>query len=210
MSNLFDTIGICPYTGLRSFTEEESLYFKGRDAQVDQLTALLEQNRFLMVTGASGEGKSSLTYAGLIPNARAGFFKAKYTNWVVADFRPERNPVTNMAQAMAEKLNSKPATVETELRRGFSSLIDLYTNSEFYTNEEDEQWKQLTETEKKDKRRKSANLLILVDQFEEFSPFRKICLYILYVPCVPIISGNVLRLEAYPNTLVFRSSLFRA
>src|SRR6185369_15686066 len=96
-----DEIHICPYTGLRSFTEEESLYFKGRDLQVDQITALLEQNRFLMVTGASGEGKSSLIYAGLVPNARAGFFKAKYTNWAVADFRPERSPVKNMAQAVA-------------------------------------------------------------------------------------------------------------
>ena len=48
---------ICPYTGLRSFTEEESLYFKGRDEQIDQVARLLEQNKFLMLTGASGEGK---------------------------------------------------------------------------------------------------------------------------------------------------------
>jgi len=159
---------ICPYTGLRSFTEEESLYFKGRDFQVDQITALLEQNKFLMVTGASGEGKSSLIYAGLIPNARAGFFKAKYTNWVVADFRPERNPLTNMAKAIADKFESNPATVETELKRGFSSLIDLYSNSDFYVDEEDDHWKSLTESVRKEKKRKAANLMILVDQFEEF------------------------------------------
>src|SRR5215470_2782810 len=112
---------ICPYTGLRSFSEEESLYFKGRDLQVDQITALLEQNKFLMVTGASGEGKSSLIYAGLIPNAKAGFFKAKYTNWVVADFRPERNPLKNMAEALAKTFGAKSTTVETELKRGYSS-----------------------------------------------------------------------------------------
>src|SRR5687768_18399595 len=123
---------ICPYPGLRSFTEEESLYFKGRDLQIDQISSLLEQNKFLMVTGASGEGKSSLIYAGLIPNARAGFFKAKYTNWVVADFRPERSPVTNMAASLAETFNTPDTTIETELRRGFSSLIDLYTNADYY------------------------------------------------------------------------------
>ncbi len=165
---MFDSQVICPYTGLRSFTEEESLYFKGRDLQVDQITALLEQNKFLMVTGASGEGKSSLIYAGLIPNARAGFFKAKYTNWVVADFRPERSPVKNMAEALAETFASKPSTIETELRRGFSSLIDLYTNSDFYIDEADDLWKQLAEPDKKDRKRKAANLMILVDQFEEF------------------------------------------
>ena len=159
---------ICPYTGLRSFTEEESLYFKGRDLQVDQITSLLEQNKFLMVTGASGEGKSSLIYAGLIPNARAGFFKAKYTNWVVADFRPERSPIHNMADALAKTFDSKTATIETELRRGYSSLIDLYTNADFYIDEAAEQWEQLSDPEKKDRKRKAANLMILVDQFEEF------------------------------------------
>lgn len=158
----------CPYTGLRSFTEEESLYFKGRDEQIDKVAKLLEQNKFLMLTGASGEGKSSLIYAGLIPNARAGFFKAKYTNWVVSDFRPERTPVKNMATAVAETFGSQSATIETELRRGYSSLIDLYVNSSFYTDENDEAWKGLTDGERKSKTRSAANLLIIVDQFEEF------------------------------------------
>ena len=135
---MIDQLTICPYTGLRSFTEEESLYFKGRDLQIDQIAALLEQNKFLMVTGASGEGKSSLIYAGLIPNARAGFFKAKYTNWVVADFRPERSPVHNMSAALARTFDTRTSTIETELRRGFSSLIDLYTNSDFYVDESDD------------------------------------------------------------------------
>lgn len=163
-----DATPICPYTGLRSFTEEESLYFKGRDQQVDQITELLEQNKFLMVTGASGDGKSSLIYAGLVPNARAGFFKSKFTNWVVVDFRPERSPVTNMARSLGEKLGRQPDTIETELRRGFSSLIDLYTNSEFYVDEEDEYWRSFSPEQQRDKKRKAANLMILVDQFEEF------------------------------------------
>ena len=83
-----DSFNKFPYTGLRSFTEEESLYLKGRDEQIDQICQLLEKNKFLMITGASGEGKSSLVYAGLIPNAMACFFKAKYYNWIVVDFRP--------------------------------------------------------------------------------------------------------------------------
>ncbi len=159
---------ICPYTGLRSFTEEESLYFKGRDEQIDQVAKLLERNKFVMLTGASGEGKSSLIYAGLIPNSRAGFFKAKYTNWIVTDFRPERTPVKNMASAVAETFAIPTSTAETELKRGFSSLIDLYVNSEFYTNENDDDWKSLSDVDKKNKTRAAANLLIIVDQFEEF------------------------------------------
>jgi energy-coupling factor transporter ATP-binding protein EcfA2 len=165
---MFDQQPICPYTGLRSFTEEESLYFKGRDLQIDQVTALLEKNRFLMLTGASGEGKSSLIYAGLVPNARAGFFKAKYSNWVIADFRPERSPVTNLADAIGTKFDINPSTAETELRRGYSSLIDLYTNSDFYIDEESDQWENASDDAKKEKKRSAANLLIIADQFEEF------------------------------------------
>ncbi|HEY5690196.1 MAG TPA: hypothetical protein VIS49_01965, partial [Cyclobacteriaceae bacterium] len=163
-----DTNLVCPYTGLRSFTEEESLYFKGRDSQVDQIVELLEHNKFLMVTGASGEGKSSLVYGGLIPNARAGFFKAQYTNWVVADFRPERSPVENMSKALAKVFDQQATTIETELKRGFSSLVDLYTNSDYYHDEADTQWNSLPDSEKKSLKRKGANLLVLVDQFEEF------------------------------------------
>ncbi|HYC39489.1 MAG TPA: hypothetical protein VEB63_03300 [Chitinophagaceae bacterium] len=165
---MIDEQTICPYTGLRSFTEEESLYFKGRDLQIDQVTSLLEQNKFLMLTGASGEGKSSLIYAGLVPNARAGFFKAKYANWVVADFRPERNPVQNMAASLAHAFDILPATVETELRRGYSSLVDLYTSSDFFVDENDEAWRGLDEEEKRKRNRKAANLMLIVDQFEEF------------------------------------------
>jgi hypothetical protein len=163
-----DLSNACPYPGLRSFTEEESLYFKGRDLQVDQITALLEQNKFLMVTGASGEGKSSLIYAGLIPNARAGFFKARYSNWLVAAFRPERTPLHNMSVSLATQFNQRPSTIETELKRGFSSLIDLYTNSSFFIGEEDDSLMGLSDNEQKDRKRKAANLLVLVDQFEEF------------------------------------------
>src|SRR5579862_8404777 len=158
---------ICPYPGLRSFTEEESLYFKGRDLQVDQIASLLEQNKFLMVTGASGEGKSSLIYGGLIPNARAGFFRARFSKWIVVSFRPERSPISNLSGSLATQFNQQKATVETELRRGFSSLIDLYTNSGFYVAD-DEEGRQTGEFGNNESWRRAANLLILVDQFEEF------------------------------------------
>jgi len=74
---------ICPYPGLRPFNEEESIFFKGREQQVERLVKRLEEKKFLMVNGASGDGKSSLIYAGVIPYAKAGFFKAKYNYWIL-------------------------------------------------------------------------------------------------------------------------------
>ena len=166
---MFDDSIICPYSGLRSFSEEESIFFKGRDKQIDQITSLLEKNKFLMVTGASGEGKSSLVYAGMIPNARAGFFKAKYNNWQVVDFRPERTPLINLSKAIASKLNyDSHETVETELHRGYSALVELYKNSNWYYDEKDTNWQSKSDDDKVASKRQSANLLIIVDQFEEF------------------------------------------
>jgi len=166
---LFDDFNICPYTGLRSFTEEESIYFKGRDEHIQQATAQLEKNKFLMLTGASGDGKSSIVYAGIIPNARAGFLKATYSNWYIADFRPERTPFQNLCKKIAKALKiDNTATVESELQHGFSALVDLYKSSPLYIDTSTAEYQHASEEERKKMQHSSANLMILVDQFEEF------------------------------------------
>ena len=162
---MFDAEPICPYTGLRSFTEEESLYFKGREDDIDRATEQLQRNKFLMLTGASGDGKSSLIYAGIIPNARAGFLKSKYTQWCVADFRPERTPFHNLCKAIAGQLDiSNPYTVHTELNHGFSAIIDLYKNSKRHLDIQSIAWKSSDDAGKAALKRDAANLIILVDQ----------------------------------------------
>ncbi len=166
---MFEDFQICPYTGLRSFTEEESLYFKGREDHIVSATEQLQRNKFLMLTGASGDGKSSLVYAGIIPNARAGFLKSKYTQWCVADFRPERTPFHNLCKALAAQLEiAHVHTVESELHHGFSALVDLYRNSKRFVDTESVAWQQADESGKAALKREAANLIILVDQFEEF------------------------------------------
>jgi hypothetical protein len=166
---MFNPQDTFPYIGLRPFSEEDSLYFKGRDEQILQLSALLEANKFLMVTGASGDGKSSLVYSGLVPNARAGFFRAAYTNWVVADFRPERSPLLNLSKSVSRNLGiGNEESVEMELRRGFSSLVDIYKSSSLYIDEQRDTWLLSDAERREDLQRRAANLLIIADQFEEF------------------------------------------
>lgn len=166
---MFETFPSCPYTGLRSFTEEESIYFKGRDEDIDLATAQLQRNKFLMLTGASGDGKSSLIYAGIIPNARAGFLKAQYSRWCVADFRPERSPFLNLCETVARQLDIPAVeTVQAELSHGFSALADLYKNSKRYADTESIAWQEADQAKRSAIKRDAANLLILVDQFEEF------------------------------------------
>ncbi|MBF9140896.1 nSTAND1 domain-containing NTPase [Hymenobacter properus] len=161
---------VCPYTGLRTFTEEEAVYFRGREAHIGRCVELLADQHFVMITGASGDGKSSLVYAGLLPEIRAGFFRAKYSNWTVCTFRPERQPLRQMARAVAAslRLTASSEAIESELAQGFSALVELYQNSSLVPLVPLPEQPEPTEAERRRQRNESANLLIVVDQFEEF------------------------------------------
>ena len=148
--------GICPYPGLRPFTEEESIFFKGRDMHIRQIVKLLEENKMAFITGASGDGKSSMVYAGVIPYIRAGFFKAKFNSWLIYDFKPQRNPLASLAQSAASETNISYDDTIRELQRGFSALVDIYTQSEYYVDDDTPE-----------AANRGKNLLIIADQFEE-------------------------------------------
>ncbi|MBR4677447.1 MAG: hypothetical protein IKO99_05545 [Bacteroidales bacterium] len=143
--------GICPYPGLRPFTEEESIFFKGRDLHIRQIVKLLEENKMAFITGASGDGKSSMVYAGVVPYIRAGFFKADFNSWIIADFKPQRNPLASLAEALATQMNADYSDFLSELDNGFSSVVDLYKRHGFYAEDANQ----------------GKNLLIIADQFEE-------------------------------------------
>jgi len=159
---------IIPYPGLRPFTEEEAIFFKGRDQHIRQIITQLQERKIVIVTGASGDGKSSLIYAGVIPNARAGFFKAKFNNWIIADFRPERQPLRNLSNVLSQGLDMDTDDVYEELQFGFASLVNIYKQSKYYIDVDSNAWKNATEQERKEMRSNAANLMIISDQFEEF------------------------------------------
>ncbi len=159
---------ICPYPGLRPFNEEESIFFKGREEHIEKIIFQLQEKKFVMVTGASGDGKSSLIYAGLIPRSRAGFFKARFNNWLVVDFKPERAPLSNLALSLKNHLKLEDENeLEEELSYGFSSLVKIYKESKFYLDNDSADFINAGSDEKQNLKNKSANLLILIDQFEE-------------------------------------------
>ena len=57
-----------PFPGLRTLTVRDAPVFHGRDREVDLLMERIKNgSRFIAVIGASGSGKSSLVWAGLIP-----------------------------------------------------------------------------------------------------------------------------------------------
>lgn len=68
--------GSPPYPGLRYFDEADAERFFGRERIAARLASLLEERPMLVITGASGSGKSSLVRAGLIPALRSGRVRA--------------------------------------------------------------------------------------------------------------------------------------
>jgi len=134
-----------PFPGLRSFTDQDAQVFFGRGREVDRLVQILADSasRFIGVIGASGSGKSSLVWAGLIPRlfgqpAPGGSYKSRIgalpgsQDWLWARCTPGEvgdNPFIALAVAfkdilqrhgqapreLAEKLEANPATL-TELR----------------------------------------------------------------------------------------------
>ena len=150
------TTTICPYPGLRPFTEEEAIFFKGRDLHIRQIVKLLETNKMAFITGASGDGKSSMVYAGVVPYIRAGFSRAKFNSWLVCDFKPQRNPLESLAASAAAEMRLDYDYTLRELKRGFSALVDLYMDSSFYDKDNSAA-----------AANRGKNLLIVADQFEE-------------------------------------------
>lgn len=61
-----------PWPGPVSYRTEDAAFFRGRSTEVEELAALVERGRSMVLFGASGLGKTSLIHAGLIPRLEPG------------------------------------------------------------------------------------------------------------------------------------------
>ncbi|MFC5954891.1 AAA family ATPase [Streptomyces pratens] len=113
-----------PYPGLDAYSEEEAAVYFGREAQAAELTRRLHASapgpadRFLLLTGASGSGKSSLVRAGVLPRLR----RRRWT--IVPTFSPGANPLHALAASLAVAGGGRESAgaVLRRLRHGPESL----------------------------------------------------------------------------------------
>jgi WD40 repeat protein len=98
-----------PYAGLRSFREQDSEWFFGRERLLEELVRRLERQRFMVVIGASGSGKSSLLRAGLVPRLR----RAAGTTVVV--LTPGARPLEECAVRLGAMAGLTPGALYEEL-----------------------------------------------------------------------------------------------
>ena len=140
----------CPYRGLSTFREQDERFFFGRETYVEQLDAALSTHPLIALIGASGSGKSSVVYAGLIPRLR------RQENWQILVFRPGEHPfhalVSEIMPLWQPDLHKGDALVEVKtvsdhIMRKRLSLHDVV----------DDMMQGNTDT----------RLLLVADQFEE-------------------------------------------
>jgi len=142
-----------PYPGIRSFDTGEGSLFFGREQQTYELIKVLTKSHFIVITGASGSGKSSLVKAGLIPE-----LKKISKNWSSIVFRPGNQPIGNMADALIDVFHESGIEnnalgsykdIEKIIKTDAIKLTDYFKKINFQNN-----------------------LLIYVDQFEEVFRYR--------------------------------------
>ena len=112
----------CPYQGLAPFETARSDVFFGRTRAVRDLLARLAprldgQGAVLLVSGASGVGKSSLLRAGLLPALADGDLPvAGSRNWPRLLLTPTTRPLRALAAAWAAAYGEDTVAVERRLR----------------------------------------------------------------------------------------------
>ncbi|MBS0504718.1 MAG: ATP-binding protein [Proteobacteria bacterium] len=87
-----------PFVGLAAFDINQSANFCGRDRAVQDLLQHVMNAPLVVVSGASGTGKSSLVRAGLTHALEIGPGTA---GWLVVVMTPGRDPVASLAAALA-------------------------------------------------------------------------------------------------------------
>ncbi len=100
--------GRCPYKGLEAFGEQDAEYFFGRESLIEELAARVSTSRAVVIAGPSGNGKSSLIRAGLIPALKRGAAPGS-ERWLYSTLTPGRDPLEQLALAIARLARSPAA-----------------------------------------------------------------------------------------------------
>jgi WD40 repeat protein len=158
-----------PFVGLRPFESEEAYLFFGRNEQSVELMKKLHRHRFIGVVGSSGCGKSSLIRAGLIPKLKAGCLIGERDHWVIAKMKPGDAPFLRLADGLVNCVASDAESgVMTSL---YYSMPSGPRTWELAQKIRIAETSAVIEYLKPKLENASANLLLLVDQFEEIINF---------------------------------------
>jgi WD40 repeat protein/energy-coupling factor transporter ATP-binding protein EcfA2 len=127
----------CPYRGMAKFRERDAACFFGREQFTDELVAAVKKKPLVTLVGASGSGKSSVLFAGLIPKLK-GEHNSSSPPFAIA-FRPRSNPFGSLAIALAplwklkksQELEEELREAEYVLSQRIESLVRQNTKTQY-------------------------------------------------------------------------------
>lgn len=145
-----------PFPGLQPFQRGQEHLFFGRENQTDELVDRLQKTHFLAVVGSSGCGKSSLVQCGLLNALRIGLMSESGTTWRIVSCRPAGQPMKSLATALAE-----PGVLFEKYDSKTMKLVDIIDATLHMST------RGISDVFELSKQKPTANLLVVVDQFEE-------------------------------------------
>jgi len=165
------TVTGSPYRGLAAFEEQDAGWFFGREAAaialLDRMSRLLAGTGLLVVSGASGAGKSSLLRAGVLSRIRAEGLEAapEAASWQRVLFTPTGAPLDELAVRVAPLAGADAAAV----RRGLAADPGGFTLTARQAALSGPPGPAGAPDDRQAQRdqRRPGRLLLVVDQFEE-------------------------------------------
>jgi hypothetical protein len=152
-----------PFPGLRAFNVDESHLFFGREGQSDEVLDKLSKNKFVGIIGASGSGKSSFMFCGVIPILYGGFLSHIGPNWHVITTRPGGSPIDNLSEALLQK-DAEYIVSDSEDKQLKKTITSTLLKSSSLG---------LIEAVRQLHLDSGHNVLIVADQFEELFRFKR-------------------------------------
>ena len=123
-----------PYKGLSAFREKDAALFFGREKFIVDLIEAVNTKPLVPVVGASGSGKSSVVFAGLVPQLKDS------DNVQIVSFRPGKNPFNPLAVALNvhyQSLLSQHGKGKENTTRNSYSLKELKLETNLYNDEKE-------------------------------------------------------------------------
>src|SRR5579862_9300797 len=151
-----------PYPGLRPFEAAEWKIFFGREGMTRHVIDLVYKNRFVMVHGASGSGKSSLIRAGVLPRIELEQ-RLSGSEWVCETLKPSQGPLRRLQDILETTF---PAAQYLK-RRSKASKTAKAAEALGSWADEISKGPALVAAVESAAAKKGCHLCLLVDQFEE-------------------------------------------
>jgi WD40 repeat protein len=140
----------CPYQGLLPFQEDHAEVFYGREAATAELVSRLAVPGLVVLTGASGSGKSSLLRAGFLPALAKGVQLPGSADWPTVVMTPTDEPMAELAVRLAALSHADSPLLRNTLVQQPEEIVSAIRQAA------------LTETGGR-----SEHLVLVIDQFEE-------------------------------------------